>query len=107
MGYYSQVALCVSKKVEIPEATRTIMDSIDFNQKSTCNGSTLFIAQCLKWYDSSPEIRHLIKWMDSLDDEEYTFIRIGENWDDIERRGGYYDNPFMLGIVREFSYDNH
>lgn len=104
MGYYSQVALCVSEKVEIPEATRTIMDSIDFNQESTCNGSTLFIAQCLKWYDSFPEIRHLIEWMDSLDDEEYAFIRLGEDDGDTEYRGDFTENHFALGIERRFCY---
>lgn len=108
MSYYSQVALCVSEKVEIPEKTRSLMKSIDFRLVGNCEGSRLFILDQIKWYDLYPEIAHLIEWMDTMDqedDDQYRFFRIGEDNDDTESRGAYYENPFNLGIERKFAYD--
>ena len=108
MSYYSQVALCVSEKVEIPEETLLIMESIGFDCVGACEGSKLFIADQLKWYDSYPEITHLIELMDTMDqedDSQYRFFRIGEDCDDTESRGAYYENPFNIGIERKFVYD--
>lgn len=43
--------------------------------------------------------------MEELDDEDFLFIRIGENFEDLEIQGRYWENPFNLDVVRtvEFS----
>ena len=38
-----------------------------------------------------------------LSDEDYHFIRIGEDYDDIDVRGTFLDNPFELSIQRSIS----
>lgn len=45
--------------------------------------------------------------MEELDDEDFLFIRIGEDFEDIEILGRYWENPFNLDVVRtvEFSLD--
>ena len=105
MGYYSQVALCVSEKVEIPEYLQTTMESIWFNLVSTSQGSRLYGCDCLKWYDSYQEIEYLERFMNSLNYEDYLFIRIGEKFDDTEYRGGFFDNPFEFRVERRFCYN--
>ena len=105
MGYYSDVALCVSEKVEIPEATRSIMESIGFDPVATCAGCRLWIVESIKWYDSYPEIDHLNRWRRSLKDEDYRLLMIGEDVHDYEEYGDFFDNPFGLGIERRFCYD--
>ena len=36
--------------------------------------------------------------MDDLDDDDYRFIRIGEEYDDNESRGAFCENPFEIGL---------
>ena len=35
-----------------------------------------------------------------LDDEDYRFIRIGEDYDDTEVMGSFWDNPFDFELTR-------
>ena len=36
--------------------------------------------------------------MVDLDDEDYRFIRIGEEYDDNESRGAFWENPFGMSL---------
>ncbi len=51
------------------------------------------------------EIACINSVMEELDDEDFLFIRIGEDFEDLEIQGRYWDNPFNLDVVRtvEFS----
>jgi hypothetical protein len=48
-------------------------------------------------------------FMDALEKndghDDYRFIRLGEDDDDTEYRGGYTDNPFGMYIVRCINFD--
>lgn len=45
----------------------------------------------LKWYDSYKDVQNFQNMMDTLDDQDipYSFVRIGEDHDDIETRQNY------------------
>jgi hypothetical protein len=43
--------------------------------------------------------------LNCIDYESYRFIRLGENDDDTETQGGWYDNEFGLGYIRKLEYD--
>lgn len=70
--------------------------------------SVLLSFKNYKWYEYDPkdypEIYSFQNAINNLDDEDFLFIRIGEETDDNEILGNYYDNPFELGIRREIAY---
>ena len=41
-----------------------------------------------------------------LDWSDFLFVRIGEEVDDIDTRGSFWDNPFDLGISRSLILSN-
>jgi hypothetical protein len=43
--------------------------------------------------------------LQELDHEDYYFIRLGEENDDTEVRGGFWDNPFCMSLVRGIAFD--
>ena len=59
----------------------------------------------IKWYEFDPEyfpeIDFISSFLHSLKEDDYLFIRIGENLEDIETNGMYLGNPFNLGISRK------
>ena len=105
MGYRSQVVLAVSKEVmpqflttlaKSPEAKELCLVHVD---KKIDNyderGGFLFMWDHIKWYDSYECVEALIDfmdWCDSENDEDYRFVRTGEEMDDNEERGyGFTD----------------
>lgn len=63
----------------------------------------------LKWYDCDPEyypeVDFIEKLMAELDEEDYRFMRVGEDYDDLEVKGCYLDDPFGLTLRREIMLD--
>jgi len=43
--------------------------------------------------------------MDNLPNENFLFIRLGEDYDDIETRGSYWCNPQRVRITRKIAAD--
>ena len=93
MGYRSDVALELTKEkndlfralyaAKFPEDLSWLYDNI---QQESEDG-TLYCWDSVKWYDSFPEVGFIESFIDSLDYEDYAFIRIGEESDDNEHRG--------------------
>jgi hypothetical protein len=131
MGYRSQVILAVApelmphflavlaksqpaRELCFAEADETINDYID-------EGSRLMKWDSIKWYDSYPCVRALIDFMDWADDQEfpttgcdglaepvdalgselYSFVEIGEDFDDVTVRGDAY---WEISVNREITY---
>ncbi|SFW33313.1 hypothetical protein SAMN02910291_00874 [Desulfovibrio desulfuricans] len=69
------------------------------------SGSVVFLWEGEKWYDEFAEIAFVGELMDNLPHEEFLFIRIGEDYDDIEARGSYQCNPHRVRIAREIAAD--
>lgn len=122
MGYYSDVALVLTREgVEklnnrladpsLPEKTRDetkcLLDHPDRHLTDEESGAQIWYWQSIKWYDCSPEyypeIDFITQFLMELDDEEYRFIRVGEEYDDSEVQGDFWDDPFDLCLNRTIS----
>ena len=99
MGYRSEVYLRISEPlVEVVDAARKLDDTLD---KMLSEGAevglegnkTDFHWEYTKWYDSYPEVQAVESLLEMLQDDDYGFIRLGEEEGDIERKGypGEYD----------------
>lgn len=117
MGYYSEVALVFTAK-----GAETMRSMIDEQQLGMALRTRNFLEEAMyavdsesraeffhwnsvKWYQMFEEIACINSVMEELDDEDFLFIRIGEDFEDLEIQGRYWDNPFNLDVVRtvEFS----
>jgi hypothetical protein len=123
MGYRSEVVLAVTKEVlpalhclfaKKPEVQKlcTVDSELDTNYED----GWLMRWDGIKWYDSDDVISDLIKFIDALDagdlsdyglgDDEkwcdhFNFVRIGEDYEDVESKGWGFDS---IGMTREISY---
>ena len=120
MGYYSEVALCLNKnahdkmleKLETQdEDTKThVQDLLKDAQKFVFDGDTLYHWLWVKWYDYFPCVGFIEKVLGELPDdyeatEQYKFMRVGEELEDNEERGSYYENPFDAEVGRSIIFN--
>jgi len=115
MGYRSDVGLALSKAGA--DRLQEKLNSLDkdseifFNvtelleyaykhMKHEQTGSELYLWDYLKWYDSFPDVRFFEDLMNELESDDFLFLRIGEDMNDNEERGSFWDNPFELSILR-------
>lgn len=123
MGYCSYVALCLSPVGE-EEFRKEYNASLEFSPGSALSevkpedsllnypdehyekhGATLRIWEEVKWYeDEFAELRFIHDFIgDHWDD--CLLLRFGEELDDSEREGSYFENPFGLCIRRSFGFE--
>jgi len=120
MGYRSKVAIAIHKDV-IGEfltflKTTKVMHEIfgqygfTLDKNFQGKGHWLFTESQIKWYtmmeDDYPEVDAFEKFFSLMDEDEktedkYRFVRIGEENEDIEERGGWYDSD--LHVKREIA----
>lgn len=117
MGYYSEVALVFTAK-----GAETMRSMVNEQQPGMALRTRNFLEEAMyavdseslaeffhwdsvKWYLMFEEIACINSVMEELDDEDFLFIRIGEDFEDLEIQGRYWENPFNLDVVRtvEFS----
>ena len=103
MGYYSDVGIALRGTIN-NEAVANAFDALGFELKGWCEGSFLYIRNGVKWYDGINEVDMINSWLNGLDQSDYRFIRIGEEYGDIED-GGCFVSPFRFGVTREFHYE--
>ena len=120
MGYYSDVALCLTKngmdqlKSALVQAERNNPENFaaikmliagEPSKIDERTGAVVFLWKGEKWYEEFAEMAFVATLMDSLPDEDFLFIRLGEDYDDIETRGSYRCNPQLVRITREIAAD--
>ena len=116
MGYYSNVALCLTKngmdqlKTALAEAEKNNPDNFaaikmliggEPSKIDEGSGSVVFLWEGEKWYDEFDEIAFVGKLMDNLPHEDFLFIRLGEDYDDIEICGSFCGTPFNISVERK------
>lgn len=69
------------------------------------SGAVVFLWEGERWYNEFDEIAFVEEFMDNLPHEDFLFIRLGEDYDDIETRGSYWCNPQRVRIAREIAAD--
>ena len=112
MGYYSDVALVLSEKAaqalrkRIEEAKEDATFQVDFADKYLkVDGAELYYWEKITWYTAYPEVQWMKNFIDSLDKEGFLFIRIGENYGDMEYDGEFLDNPFFVTVSRKITFN--
>lgn len=118
MGYYSETAFVLT--AEAAEAVReaisnqildTALKTEKFLQEAETHSidgqsrAELFHWNAVKWYSEFEEIGCIERILRDLESSEYLFIRIGEDYSDIETKGTYWDNPFGVDIVRTVEFN--
>lgn len=101
MGYRSDVYIGISKEVKawalINENWPSILNDAD--ETSEEYNATFYDYRGWKWYESYPEIAKLSDFFAAIDeqfqtDTSYAFVRLGEEYEDIEVSG----QPWEFGI---------
>ncbi len=88
MGYRSEVYLRIAEPlVEVVDAARKLDDTLDKMLSEAQDGKTDFHWEGYKWYDTYPEVQAVESLLEMLQDDDYGFIRLGEEEGDIEQKG--------------------
>ncbi len=119
MGYHSDVALTLSSKgvealkIKInnsqncsKSALCTLLENADKKGVDSSTGDKCWHWSWIKWYHDYQEIYMLEEFMSSLDYDEYLFIRIGEDINDIDVYGSYYENTFGMYLNHSIEFDH-
>mgnify|MGYP000550095937 CR=1 FL=1 len=119
MGYYSDVALCLTKngmgqlKSALVQAERNNPENFaaikmliagEPSKIDEGSGSVVFLWEGEKWYDEFDEIAFVGEFMNNLPHEDFLFIRLGEDYDDIETRGSFCGKPFGMYVERKIAF---
>lgn len=119
MGYYSDVGLALTKtgvdflqtklaspeiSEELREEVKSLLSYAERHYTDTASGAEVWYWDCIKWYDSEPcgfpDVCFIMEMLTELEETEYRFIRIGEEYDDTEVRGFFWENPFDFELSR-------
>ena len=107
MGYRSEVAVTLSKKAAVRlkaklKATssdeRYLLDHADSHSIDESTGQELYRWNYVKWYPEYKEVSFIGSFLEELNDGDYLFLRIGENFGDVERSGEFFENIFGLDV---------
>jgi hypothetical protein len=120
MGYRSDVGLCLTEngkktlearlsELEVGAArTGYIHDLLNPSRnkrEDPESGAVAWLWEYLKWYTDYEDVAFFEKLMNDLDYDDYYFIRVGEDEDDTDVRGGFWENPFCMCLVRGIAFD--
>lgn len=115
MGYRSDVALCIKK--EDYEVLKTNAEAVEYNILDSAStirfddedGVVAIFWGCVKWYPEYEDVAVVENFIDELYDADkpFTFIRIGEERDDIEERMNWGDNGICdkIHLIRDIEFD--
>jgi len=100
MGYRSDVAFAIKTSVTIPDDINQAINET-FHDVYTPDDYNIYTAdsvKCYAWIDSS--YAKFTDFMSSLEQEDFFFIRIGEDDDDVESRGALELPDGYIGYER-------
>ena len=93
MGYRSQVRIAVSEEIYkkvIPQLRVLGVDFPTFLTNATidqADGAYIYCLNDIKWYSTYPEVIAITAWINTLDNDDFQFLRTGEDATDIEEYG--------------------
>ena len=107
MGYRSHVMLELAKEQnDIFQALYMSKFPDDAEWLFKCienydDEATLYNFDYIKWYDTYPEVSFIEHFLNTIEDEQYHFVRVGEEADDTSECG--ISDYYNLYIRREVS----
>lgn len=121
MGYRSDIALALTGQSliafkdrikQLPEKIRGEVEDLlngYADRHIVENGNECWLWKDLKWYTYAPEyypdVDFVDRFLDEADSNDFYFVRIGEDYEDNEIRGDWWDNPFGLYLSRSIMLD--
>ena len=113
MGYRSEVVIVTKienkelvKLLQLDEAStdeQYFFSTEDYNGKKIECFFTRY--EYVKWYDSFPCVNKIMSAMDNIEDEDsFGFMRVGEDYDDVEILGMPYEFDIQLSRTIEVNY---
>lgn len=115
MGYRSDVCLCLKNRLlprfddllSSDEAAKSVDgllgDAEHISDDET--GAGLWLWQDVKWYADNEDVATIEHLLNCVDEADFLFIRIGDDSDDTEVQGCYWDNPFGLYLSRQICFE--
>lgn len=123
MWYRSEVGLALTKKgvetlnarlaeesvsEDLRESVKGLLSHADEHYLDAASGAEVRYWEWIKWYDCAPvgyqNICFIMDTLKALDDADYRFIRLGEEYDDTEVSGGFWENPFDFELTRGMTF---
>ena len=109
MEYHSEVALCLSRSaaerlgreaaaLSFDDASLELLLHPDAELQDRQSGARFWHWEWVAWYQNRPGVEFIEKFLNGQDDDEYRFIRIGEDALDIEVRGILSGDPFSMAL---------
>ena len=115
MEYRSEVALCLSRSaaerlgreaaaLSFDDASLELLLHPDAELEDRQSGARLWHWEWVTWYQNRPGVEFIEKFLSGQDDDQYRFIRIGEDALDIEVRGILSGDPFSMALCTTIRY---
>ena len=116
MGYRSDVGLALKQPAvhtlhqklnaldKNSEAFSVVSDFLVYADKhleDADSGAEVYLWEGIKWYEEFSDVGFIENLLTELDWSNFLFIRIGEDYDDTEARGDFWENPFDLKLTRK------
>ena len=101
MGYRSSIAIAINGK-HAKKFTEFVYSIGEPDSTNAIKGGLITGAyfESIKWYDfDNSDIKDLTSWLKSLDDSDYGFIEIGEDFNDVTYNGSPFD--FEMFVIRK------
>jgi len=119
MGYLSDVGICLSAKgkealdaalaeaKKINEHFSVIQALLDKAavRIAADDGTVAYHWEYLQWYADYSGVSFIENLLNTLDDDDYLFIRVGESDGDTEYQGEFWNNPLGMGLARGIAFD--
>lgn len=120
MGYRSDVGLCLQRSAYLKlrnagealrytdtEIYKLVQSLLEHPQRTLeCAEAVVLYWDSVKSHSGYDDVRWLENLLSGLEAEDYLFLRIGEEADDIEAKGCYWDNPFGMYVARDIAFEN-
>lgn len=115
MGYYSDVAIAMRKKdlQQMMDEALKLDDAkwtYNFIEEGLLNAPiwndeeyTLLYWSDIKWYDTKGEVSFIKHFLNSIHDDHYDFLRLGEEYDDVEDYFG--TGEYFLEYRRDIGFN--
>jgi hypothetical protein len=100
MGYRSNLSISIdAAQYKKDVFLQKIPDNLFEDFKRTDEGDCInFSVTDIKWYDTYPEVQVIECYLDSLNEEHYRFIRVGQDNGDIVDEG-YLDDDRHVNVT--------
>jgi hypothetical protein len=107
MGYRSDVAIAMKKEtfkamLASVKDDRTAVELVTGCVQYEKDDFILLFYKDVKWYEDFKEVR--AEFIDTLDEEEYSYHVMGEDSEDYSVRGDL-DNPFEISLSRSLEFN--